>query len=133
MKVYTKLCVILGAPFAAAGIAAAPAQAVIVDEYASVRLWMCSENGATVNTSYTNSYGNTISKDEVYFVNGNVSQNGKTHCISRDYQAGEYGMSVHASVVDEDGGWVHCAIFEDGVKIAESEDNSDYYSAAGCY
>ncbi|QBP31848.1 hypothetical protein SEA_NIMI13_73 [Gordonia phage Nimi13] len=134
MNITTKIATALGATVAAAGIIAAPAQAVSADQYDDVRIWMCSNNGATVDIDYTNSYGNSVSKTNVRFVRGHVSQDGNVHCISNDYRVyDEYGSYIHAWVTDNDGGYVNCAIFLNGRKVSEAEDNSDYYSSAGCY
>ncbi|QDF18524.1 hypothetical protein SEA_PUPPER_37 [Gordonia phage Pupper] len=120
------------APLAVFGVA--PAEAVIVDDYASVRQWLCSENGATVDVSWTNAYGGEINRENTRLVEGKVSQNGQVMCIYQDIVVGEYGESVWASVTDYNGGYVSCTIFEDGVIVAQaSDDRSRYgYSDATC-
>ncbi|QIG58248.1 membrane protein [Gordonia phage Skog] len=118
------------APLTLFGVA--PAEAVLVDDYASVRQWLCSENGAAVDVSWTNAYGGEIKRSNTRLVEGKVSQNGQVMCIYQDAVVGEYGESIWASVTDRSGGYVSCTIFADGVIVAEASDDTPYYSDATC-
>lgn len=106
------------------------AGAVVTDSYDSTRQVMCSATGAAVDVSYTNAYGNTTSRENVS-LRGRPIGGGNT-CISVDSRSGEYGDFVGTSVSDESGGYVYCAIYVNGRKVSESEDDSSYYSFASC-
>ncbi|WP_299576236.1 hypothetical protein [uncultured Williamsia sp.] len=106
------------------------AGAVVTDSYDSARQVMCSATGAAVDVSYTNTYGNTTSRENVS-LRGRPIGGGHT-CISVDSRSGEYGDSIGTSISDESGGYVYCAIYVNGRKVAESEDDSSYYSSAFC-
>ena len=47
-------------------------------------------------------------------------------------ESSEYGDFVGTSVSDASGGYVYCAIYVNGRKVSESEDDSSYYSSAFC-
>lgn len=106
------------------------AGAVVTDSYDSVRQVMCSATGAAVDVSYTNAYGNTTSRENVS-LRGRPIGGGNT-CITVDSRTGEYGDSIGTFISDESGGYVYCAIFLNGRKVSESEDDSSYYSSASC-
>lgn len=125
-------CATVIAATAAATLGAGSSNALVADEYSTVRQWVCSETNAVVDLDYVNQYGNFTTRNNTRFT-GQRSQNGAVTCIYKDLRAGEYGQYVSTTVADEDGGYVSCAIFVDGVKVSESTDNSDYYSYASCY
>ncbi|QFG11228.1 hypothetical protein PBI_CLOVERMINNIE_81 [Gordonia phage CloverMinnie] len=118
----------------AAGVIAGTgqAEAASVGEWQVARQWICSATDARVDLTYTNVYGNTETRNNTRLV-GQRSQNGAVTCIYKDLQAGEYGGYVSTHISDEDGGYVSCALFVGGRKVAESSDNSDFYSWASCY
>lgn len=117
---------------AVATLSAAPASALVADEYTTVRQWVCAGTDAKVDLTYTNSYGNTTSVNGTR-LDGQVSQDGRVTCIYKDLRAGQYGQYVSTHISNDDGGFVSCAIFVDGEKVSESSDNSEYYSYASCY
>ncbi|MFD0924724.1 hypothetical protein [Williamsia deligens] len=102
----------------------------MTDSYSAVRQVVCSETGARLDISYTNAYGNTTSRSGVS-LRGNPIGDGRT-CITLDSRSGEYGDVVGTTVSADAGGYVYCAIFVDGRKVAESVDDSSYYSSAYC-
>ncbi len=106
------------------------AGAVVTDSYDSTRQVMCSATGAAVDVSYTNAYGNTTSRENVS-LRGRPIGGGHT-CISVDSRSGEYGDFIGTSISDGSGGYVYCAIYVNGRKVSESEDDSSYYSSASC-
>lgn len=118
---------------AAATIGAGTSSALTVDEYDIVRQWICSGNGLVIDLDYTNEYGNLVRKSNTRLVGGQLSQDGSVMCIYKDLQAGEYGEYVSTHLAAENGGYVSCATFVNGVKVTEAEDDSDFYSFASCY
>lgn len=101
------------------------------DEYDSVRQVLCSDAGATIDVTYTNAYGNITSRDNVRIV---TDSDNPRACTTLDLTAGEYGQYVTTTIVDSDGGYTYCAIYDNGTKVSESEDTTaDTLSYAACY
>ncbi|MBT0567414.1 hypothetical protein [Williamsia sp. CHRR-6] len=106
------------------------AGAVITDGYASVRQVVCTDIGRVVDLTYTNSYGNTSTRSSVT-LRGKAIGGGRT-CISLDTSTGEYGGFVGTHISSDSGGYVYCAIYVNGRKVAQSDDDSEYFSFAMC-
>jgi hypothetical protein len=117
MKKYAALVAIL---ISGAGIAlgAGTASAVSTDQYDNVRYWWC--GAGTVE--FTNVYGN---HSQVRVGPG---------CHKYDYRESDrYGGYASASITNAEGGPVSCKIYVNGRIVAQSNDDSDYYSFASCY
>ena len=130
MSVFSRVASVLSLSVALLMGGVGIAGAVVTDSYDTTRQVMCSATGAAVDVSYTNAYGNTTSREDVS-LRGRPVGGGHT-CISVDSRSGEYGDFVGTSVSDESGGYVYCAIYLNGRKVSESEDDSSYYSIASC-
>ena len=119
---------VLAAMIAGAALAAAAlvgtghADAVTTDQYDRIRYMWCGDGVSELE--YTNVYGGR--SDEV--------QDMTQGCRFYDFtETAEYGGYASASIVDDNGGRVSCTIWRNGVIVAKSNDNSDYYSYAICY
>ncbi|URG17430.1 putative secreted protein [Rhodococcus phage Mbo2] len=107
------------------------ASAAIVDQYDHVTYVFCADTATASNeVSYYDSYG----RREQVNVSLTEAVGGARHCGSTSYtEYDEYGGYVGSSIVNEDSTYVYCAIYNNGRKVAESEDHSTYgYSFATC-
>ncbi|QWS68250.1 hypothetical protein SEA_VANLEE_134 [Gordonia phage VanLee] len=127
---FTKISATLAAAAAAVTIGAGAAGAVTVDEYDVVRQTFCSTSGATIDLTYHNEYGNTVTKSGTWL--DGSSKNGVT-CINRDIRAGEYGDYISTTISADERTYVYCALWVEGVKVAEASDNSKFLPTAMCY
>ena len=117
------LAVIAGGAIAAPLVVPATAKAVTVDKYDRVYYSFCTAQNAVATLNYTNQYGNS-QQETVAFPTG---------CRHYDFFESHDYDSVYANIVNEDGGPVSCRILVNGLTVAASNDNNDYYSAASCY
>ncbi|MFF0817768.1 hypothetical protein ACFYVR_21780 [Rhodococcus sp. NPDC003318] len=123
---------------AAAAFAAIPliamtgtASAVTTHQYDNVKYVFCADTpGATNEVSYYDSYG----RREQINVSLPEAVGGSRHCGSLSYTEYEkYGSYVGSSISNTAAPYVYCSIWVNGVKVAESEDYSNYgYSSAFC-
>ena len=98
------------------------ANAVSTDQFDRVRYMWCGDGVAELE--FTNSLGNRTVEYQ------DMSQG----CRFYDYtETGEYGGYASAWITDDNGGRVSCTIWVDGRIVAKSNDNSEFYSYAGCY
>ncbi|ANA86038.1 hypothetical protein BH766_gp69 [Gordonia phage Demosthenes] len=109
---------------------AGTASAVSVDEYDDVKYVWCTDSGADVQIENTNAYGGT--EDGTFRLSGRIGD-GTRSCGWQTFNAGDDVSYVSTWITDEDGGYVYCAIYLDGVLVSQSEDRSSYYSVTGCY
>ncbi|XAO35564.1 hypothetical protein SEA_MORGANA_130 [Gordonia phage Morgana] len=123
----TKLATTTFALGAAVAVSAAPANAWTDTDYGdNVRLMFCAPG--TVDIDYTNVYGNSTKESGVTLRNSDG-----TTCRFYDFtERSEYGGSPMAMVTDDNGGYVECGIWVNGIKTAEAVDDTDYHSLAAC-
>ncbi|AKJ71867.1 hypothetical protein TIN4_70 [Tsukamurella phage TIN4] len=112
------------------GAYAGEASAVTAPSYSKVDQQFCSSTGATVNLSFQNEYGNTVSWANTWL--DGASERGIT-CITRTIFTGSTSEYISTSINDTNGGAVYCSIYVNGYKVSESSDNDSNYSWAHCY
>lgn len=99
-----------------------------------VKQYLCAETKESVAISFTNEYGNqiTLSEDsDGGYLRGSVHPRSDVTCIYKEYYMRDSGVTV-TSVEDSDGGYVSCTVLINGVKVADSFSDAEYYSSAFC-